>query len=98
MPKKIYIGRLPQDFVDQSLHDLFSPLGRVVTARVVKNSGVESASSHGYVEMATDEETKKAIRGLHNAKVQESRVIVMEAHFLDQERRPTQTTWKKHRR
>lgn len=96
MAKKIYVGKLPSTIVDQRLTDLFSTIGKVISVRVIKNSGSAENLNHGYIQMSTEEETQRAIRTLNNTVVEGSRILVVEGHFLDQERSANyHSKWKK---
>jgi len=92
MARKIYIGRLPSTVSDQQIHDLFKTVGGVLSVRLIKESSQKDM--YGYVQMSSDEETRKAIRTLDNTILDGTRILVVEAHFLDQER-PVSYQWKK---
>lgn len=96
MPKKIYIGKLPDKITDQQLHDLFSKIGNVISTKIIRTMSFQKNMSYGYVQMDTDENTNKAIKTLDNSVLEGSRIKVTEAHFLDQDKQ-YQPYWKKRR-
>lgn len=87
MVKKLYVGKLSAKTTDQMLFDHFSKAGRVVSASLSKTNNPQIHAGHGYVLMGSDREMEKAIHTLNNSILEGSRIIVMEAHQLDQEKR-----------
>ncbi len=86
MAKKIYIGKLPGSITDQQLADIFSKIGKVVSVKIIKKISFQESVNYGYVRMESDEATVKAIKTLNNTVLKGSRIKVMEAHYLDQDR------------
>ena len=97
MSKKIFVGRLAPTTTEKQLSDHFAKAGAVVSARIVQKIAFQSGPASGYVIMSNDNETKKAITTLNNTELNGSRINVIEAHALDQER-PTQYYNRKKRR
>ena len=88
MAKKIYVGRLSYSTTDEMLHKHFSKIGNVQSAKVGKSINPQRSSGTGYVVMGSDKEAEKAIRELNNSILDGSRIRVIEAHLIDQERKP----------
>ena len=86
MVKKIYVGKISLTTTDQKLFDHFSQAGRVISATISKSINPKIHAGHGYVLMASDREMEKAVKKLHNSILDESHIIVIEAHQLDQEK------------
>ncbi len=85
MAKKIYVGRLPKQTTEQQLIDIFSKAGNVISVQIIKTNNNQENSGYGYIRMDTDDSTIKAISLLNNSTFSGSKIVVMEAHFLDQE-------------
>ena len=61
MAAKLFIGSLAWTTTDDSLKQLFSQAGTVVSATVIKDKFTGKSKGFGFVEMSSDEEAKKAI-------------------------------------
>ncbi|EMS63333.1 28 kDa ribonucleoprotein, chloroplastic [Triticum urartu] len=66
-PLRIFVCNLPSQVDNSRLEELFSKHGKVVDARVVyeRREGASCSRGFGFVTMATDEESYKAIRALN---------------------------------
>ncbi|KAF7050769.1 hypothetical protein CFC21_059091 [Triticum aestivum] len=66
-PLRIFVCNLPSQVDNPRLEELFSKHGKVVDARVVyeRREGASCSRGFGFVTMATDEESYKAIRALN---------------------------------
>lgn len=65
MGKKLYVGNLPFSINDESLHQYFSSVGTVETAKVIVDRQTGRSKGYGFVEMSSDEEAQKAIQELN---------------------------------
>jgi RNA recognition motif-containing protein len=63
--RKLYVGNLPYETGDQDLQDLFSRSGTVESVSVMRDMATGRARGFAFVEMATEEEARKAIDDLH---------------------------------
>ena len=88
MAKKIYVGRLSYSTTDEMLYKHFSQVGNVQSAKVGKSMNPQTNSGNGYVMMSNDKETEKAITELNNSILDGICIRVVEAHPIDQERKP----------
>ena len=61
--KKLLIGNLPDSTQNAAVENLFSVVGPVLSVNVVRNG-------FAFVEMASDEESNKAIAGLNNKEIE----------------------------
>ncbi len=61
MAKKLYVGGLSYDTTQDGLRDAFSKVGTVESATIITDKMSGRSKGFGFVEMATDEEARKAI-------------------------------------
>jgi len=59
--KKLYVGNIDYDATDETLKELFSQAGEVVSANVLTDRQTGRSRGFGFVEMASEEEAKQAI-------------------------------------
>ncbi len=85
MSKKIFVGNLPLSITNEHLHDFFSPIGTVVSAKIVMGIDGKSGAGYGYVLMSSDSEAQKSIEELNGRKLKGSIIKVIEAHPVDQD-------------
>ncbi len=85
MTNKIYIGNISRLTMDKDLLDLFSPLGHVISARVVVGMDGKTNTGYGYVVMSNDKEVRDAIIKLNNTVLKGNTIRVIEAHPIDQD-------------
>jgi RNA recognition motif-containing protein len=62
MEAKLYVGNLPYSARDDSLQELFSQAGSVVSANVITDRESGRSKGFGFVEMSSPEEAEKAIQ------------------------------------
>jgi RNA recognition motif-containing protein len=79
MATNLFVGNLPYNVDDARLADLFSQAGAVASAKVIKDKYSGRSRGFGFVEMATDEETKKAIEMFNGKDVDGRALVVNEA-------------------
>lgn len=77
--KKLYVGNLSYQMTEQELRDIFSPIGEVVSAKIITDAATGRSKGFGFVEMASDEEADKAIAELNGSNVMDRPVTVNEA-------------------
>ena len=61
MAKKLYVGGLSYNTTEATLRDTFATAGTVETATIIIDKMTNRSKGFGFVEMATEEEAKKAI-------------------------------------
>jgi len=66
MSKKLYISNLSRDVGGDDLEEIFSEIGEVRLARVIREKKSKQSKGFGYVEMSTEEEADEAIAKLNN--------------------------------
>ncbi len=73
---KLYVGNLSYDITNDQLVDLFTQAGSVVSADVIKDRYSGRSKGFGFVEMASDEEAKKAIEMFNGKDFQGRNMVV----------------------
>src|SRR4051812_6702885 len=79
MATKLFIGSLAWATNDDSLKDLFSQAGTVVSANVIVDRETNRSKGFGFVEMSSDEEAKKAVEELNGKELDGRPIVVSEA-------------------
>ena len=79
MGRRLYVGNLPYKATDEDLMALFSSIGDVASARVMRDMATGRARGFGFVEMTTDEAAQKAIEKLHQHDMDGRAIVVNEA-------------------
>jgi RNA recognition motif-containing protein len=88
MATNLFVGNLPYAVDSKKLEELFAQAGAVVSAKVISDKYSGRSRGFGFVEMATDEEAKKAIE-MYNGKDMEGRALVVN-EARPREERPRQ--------
>ena len=79
MAKKLYVGNLSYQMTEDGLKDIFSPIGEVLSAKIITDAATGRSKGFGFVEMASDEDADKAIAQLNGTTVQDRALNVSEA-------------------
>ena len=79
MGRRLYVGNLPYKATDEELTTLFSTVGDVASARVMRDMATGRARGFGFVEMTTDEAAAQAIEKLHQHQMDGRAIVVNEA-------------------
>jgi RNA recognition motif-containing protein len=79
MSRKLYVGNLPYDTVEQDLQSLFGGAGTVETVNVIRDMATGRARGFAFVEMASDEDAQNAITTLNNYELGGRNLTVNEA-------------------
>jgi len=66
MARRLYVGNLPYQTVEQDLQELFASAGTVENVNVMRDMATGRARGFAFVEMATDEDAQNAITTLNN--------------------------------
>jgi len=75
----LYVGGLSFDTTDDGLRTFFEQAGTVESARVITDRDSGRSRGFGFVEMATDDEGRKAIEDLNGEMLDGRTVTVNEA-------------------
>lgn len=79
MATKLFVGSLPFATTSDQLREIFAKAGQVSDANVVMDKMTGRSRGFGFVEMATDEDAKKAIDTLNGTEVDGRKIFVSEA-------------------
>ena len=79
MAKNLFVGSLPWSVNDEQLAQMFAEAGSVDSARVITERDTGRSKGFGFVEMATDEEAKKAVEILNGKEIEGRAITVNEA-------------------
>ena len=72
----IYVSNLSFDVQDEDLKDFFAPYGEVTSAKVITDRETGRSRGFGFVEMADESASKKAIAELDGATVENRTISV----------------------
>ena len=79
MATKLFVGSLPFATTSDQLREIFAKVGKVVEANVVMDKMSGRSRGFGFVEMATDQDAKKAVDQLNGTEVDGRKIFVSEA-------------------
>lgn len=83
MAKKLYVGGLSYNTTEATLRDTFAAVGTVETATIIIDKMTNRSKGFGFVEMASDEDAKKAIESLNGKELDGRTLTVNEARPLE---------------
>ena len=83
MAKKLYVGGLSYNTTEATLKDTFAAVGTVETATIIMDKMTGRSKGFGFVEMATEEEAKKAIEALNGKELDGRTLTVNEAKPME---------------
>jgi RNA recognition motif-containing protein len=75
----LFVGNLPFSMNNDRLAEVFAQAGTVVSAKVISDKYSGRSRGFGFVEMASDEDAKKAIEMFHGKDVDGRPLVVNEA-------------------
>lgn len=76
---KLFVGNLPYTLTSDALRAVFEKVGKVTDANVVTDKETGRSRGFGFVEMASDDDAKKAIAELNETEVEGRKIFVSEA-------------------
>ena len=79
MGRKLFVGNLPYETMEQDLEALFGQAGQVETVTVMRDRVTGRARGFAFVEMANDGDAQKAITQLHGHQLGGRALTVNEA-------------------
>ena len=79
MSRKLFVGNLPYETMEQDLETLFGQAGQVETVTVMRDRVTGRARGFAFVEMSTDEEAQKAASELNQFQMGGRALTVNEA-------------------
>jgi RNA recognition motif-containing protein len=75
----IYVGNISYNSTDDSIKALFEPFGEVESVRIITDKFTGRSRGFAFVQMANEEDGKKAIEELNGSDIDGRKVIVNEA-------------------
>ncbi len=79
MNKKLYVGNINYDTTDETLRELFAQVGEVVSAVVITDRMTGRSKGFAFVEMATEEDARKATERFNDYDLDARNIKVAEA-------------------
>ena len=79
MGRRLYVGNLPYKATDEELTALFSTVGDVASARVMRDMATGRARGFAFVEMGSDDDAQKAVSQLNDYQMDGRPLVVNEA-------------------
>lgn len=79
MATKLFVGGLAYSVNDDQLRDFFAEIGEVKSATVIVDREMNRSKGFGFVEMATEEDAKKAVEQLDGKDFEGRTIVVNEA-------------------
>lgn len=76
MAARLFVGNLPYSVDSAKLEEMFSQAGNVASAQVLIDRMTGRSRGFGFVEMADDEGTQKAIDTLNNTDIDGRKIVV----------------------
>jgi len=76
MSKKLYVGGLAYTIDNSKLEEIFSKIGKVISAIVITDRDSGKSKGFGFVEMEIDKEADEAIAKLNNTEQEGRKIIV----------------------
>jgi cold-inducible RNA-binding protein len=86
---KIFIAKLPYQFKEADVTELFAPYGEVSAANVIMDRETGRSKCYAFVEMPNDEEALAAISGLNETQILDKAIAVSEAKEKERTERPS---------
>lgn len=79
MATKLFVGSLSYNTTDATLEEFFAAIGQVLSAKVIVDRDTNRSKGFGFVEMASEEDAKKAIAELNGKELDGRTIAVNEA-------------------
>ena len=75
----IFVGNLKYSITEDDMRDIFGEYGELNSVKLITDKFTGKSKGFGFVEMANDEEAKKAIEELNGAEVEGRSMVVNES-------------------
>ncbi len=76
MEVKLYVGNLPFDTTEQTIREMFSQAGTVVSVALIKDRSTGQSKGFAFVEMSTQKEAQTAISTLNGRVIGDRQLAV----------------------
>ncbi len=70
MAVQIYVGNLSYSMTEDSLRELFTPFGEVISSKIIKDRLTDRSRGFGFVEMENKDEAESAIQKIDGTEVE----------------------------
>jgi cold-inducible RNA-binding protein len=77
--KRMYVGNIPYNATEEDLRGLFSEYGEVESLKIIQDQFTGKSKGFGFIEMANEEDAKKAIATLNGKDFNGKALTVAEA-------------------
>ena len=77
--KKMYVGNIPYNATEEDLRGLFSEYGEIESLKIMQDQFTGRSKGFGFIEMADEEDAKKAIGTLNGKDFMGKSLTVAEA-------------------
>ena len=77
--KKMYVGNIPYAATEEELRALFAEYGEIESLKIMKDQFTDRSRGFGFIEMAQEEDAKKAIEALNGKDFMGKSLTVNEA-------------------
>jgi RNA recognition motif-containing protein len=98
MTKKLYVGNLSFDMVDEELQEAFSSFGEILSANIVRDRDSGRSRGFGFVEFADVESAQNAKEAMNGKEVKGRALRVDNAKEQRRERRSGDRGFNRERR
>ena len=79
MTNKLFIGSLDYSVTDSQLEELFSTIGKVLSAKVIVDRDTGQGKGFGFVEMENEEIAKTGMNKLNGSEIAGRAILIKEA-------------------
>ena len=80
---RIFVANLPYHITSEGIRQLFGLFGAVLSTRIVTENG--KSKGFGFLEMADEQQAKKAIKELDGSPISDRNIIVRQAETQGEE-------------
>lgn len=77
--KKMYVGNIAFNATEQDLREFFSECGEIESLKIIKDNFTDRSKGFGFIEMADENDAKKAIETLNGKDFMGKALTVAEA-------------------
>jgi RNA recognition motif-containing protein len=79
MSMNLYVGNIPFGSTEDDIREIFAPMGEVVRCHLVLDRETNRSKGFAFIEMASDDEARKAMEKLNGFEIDGRRLVVNEA-------------------
>jgi RNA recognition motif-containing protein len=77
--RKMYVGNIPYNATEEDLRELFSEYGEIESLKIIQDQDTGRSKGFGFIEMAEEKDTRKAIEELNGKDFMQKTLKVSEA-------------------